>query len=148
MAARTRRDIIVTGPSIVCGALSDRGVFLGLDRERGFALLRRAIDKQKRGRMVPDLWADLFLECSTDNAVVNRLVRDYSDGVTQGYPKLDVYTYQACVRAKVKEHDYLLHALYDGHCFTNRKIAPETYMSSQTPSLGSLDDVTAIQGAV
>ena len=143
-AARTMRDISVQGPSFVSCALNDDAVFLGFDPQRGFALLRHAIDKQKRGRVVPDLWAELFSECGADNAVINRLVRDYSDAVAQGYPKLDVYTYRACVRAKVKEHEYLLHALYDGHCFTNRKITPETYMSRQTPSLGSFDDVTAM----
>lgn len=98
-----------------------------VDQEAAREALRNAVASQKRGQRVQDLWGEMFAACGLSVKAVNRLVKDVSDGLAQGCPNLDIYSYEEFIQAKTKEHEYLLHALHDGSCFTNRKISAETY---------------------
>lgn len=99
-----------------------------IELETGHDVLQAAIDAQKQGRRVSELWDALLAVCRLNDIAVNRLVRDHSDTIAQAYPKLDLYDYRDFIQIKLKEHEYLLHALYDGGCFTNRKLDLETYV--------------------
>eukprot|EP00210_Caulerpa_lentillifera_P006386 g6100.t1 len=99
------------------------------ERERGLAVLHRAMELEKTGHSERTLWGKLLAACVFAPDHVNCLIQDYSNYVAQGFPKSDLMEYRAMVLMKTEHHRHLLSALLEGGCFMNGRLNQEAAMT-------------------